>query len=651
MSQKGTGTVSKTPSIKRRQFLAGAAAAPAIAIAAGVKGAAAVEAARPASVPARPQTAGDTQAPSGLPKLTTSGKVGGDFMVDIIRSLDIDYVASCPGSTFRGLQESIINYAMNSKPEFITCLHEEASVAMAHGYSKIAGKPMAAMVHGVVGTQHAAMAIYNCFCDQAPAVIMAGNVGAGTARRPGVEWAHSAHDQAIIVRDYVKWDDQATNLQDFAEGLVRAYDLATTAPMGPVFVTIDADQQEEEIEPDRKLFIPKLRKRSQPIGDPNAIAEAAKLLVAAENPVIVVGRYTRSEAGPRLLAQLAETLQAPVIDERSRMNMHNRHPLNHTERGAAAMRAADVVLALEPMDLFGTLNNVNDVIGRPATPKIRPGTKVIVLGTTDTQIKPNFAEYARYTPADLGITGDAETTMPHLIAAVEKEITPAKKSALATRGQKLKEMSGGFMKAIHEQAALAWNASPISTARTVSEVWQQIKNDQYTMTAETNFLSEWPYRLWNMDKHYNSMGRSVGGGVGYTAPASLGAALANKEHGRISISFNGDGDLLMSPGILWTAAHHKIPILYVVHNNRAYHQEYMHVQRIAQRNQRGIDRAHIGTTIDNPNIDFGMLAKSMGVFSEGPISNPADLGPAITRALAVVRKGEPAVIDVVSQPR
>ena len=647
----GTGTVSKTPKIKRRQFLAGAVAAgPALGLAATVKSAGAVEAAKSA-VPARPQTAGDTQAPSSLPKLTNGGKVGGDFMVDVLKTLDIDYVASCPGSTFRGLQESIINYAMNSKPEFITCLHEEASVAMSHGYAKIAGKPMAAMVHGVVGTQHAAMAIYNCFADQVPAVIMAGNVGQGTARRPGVEWAHSAHDQAVIVRDYVKWDDQANNLQDFAEGLVRAYDLATTVPMGPVFVTIDADQQEEELEPDRKLFIPKLRRRSQPIGDAVALAEAAKMLVAAENPVIVVGRYTRTEAGPKHLVQLAETLQAAVVDERSRMNMPNRHPLNHTERGGAALRAADVVLALEPMDLFGTLNNVNDVIGRPATSKIRPGTKVIVLGTTDTQIKPNFAEYARYTPADLGITGDAEATMPQLIQAVEKEVTPARKTAMATRGQKLKEMSGGFMKAVHEQAALGWTASPISTARTCAEVWEQLKNDQYTMSSEANFLSEWPFRLWNMDKHYNSMGRSVGGGVGYSAPASLGAALANKEHGRITVSLNGDGDLLMSPGVLWTAAHHKIPILYVVHNNRAYHQEYMHVQRIAQRNQRGIDRAHIGTTIDNPNIDFSVLAKAMGVYSEGPISNPVDLGPAVTRALAVVRKGEPALIDVVSQPR
>jgi len=448
----------------------------------------------------------------------------------------------------------------------------------------------------------------------------------------------------------VKWDDQATNLQDFAEGLIRAYDLATTAPMGPVFVVADADQQEEEIEGHR-LTIPKLRKRSQPVGDAVALAEAAKMLVAAENPVILAGRVQRTEAGPKLLAQLAETLQAPVVDDRARMNMSNRHPLNHTERGNAAIRSADVILALEPYDLYGMLYEVNDLIGRPSEPKIRPGTKVIVLGTTDTQIKPNITLYARYTSADLGITGDAEATMPLLIQAIEKEVTPARRTALATRGDKLKSQSAGFMKAIRQQAAMAWDASPVSTARTCAEVWNQIRNVDYTMASEANFLSNWPFRLWDMDKHYNSMGRSVGGGVGYTCSASLGAALANKEHGRITVSLNGDGDLMMSPGVLWTAAHHQIPILYVVHNNRAYHQETMHLQRIAQRNQRGMETAHTGTTIDNPNIDFATLAKSMGVFSQGPIENPADLGPAITRALEVVKRGEPALIDVVSQPR
>jgi acetolactate synthase I/II/III large subunit len=640
--------VSKTDKIKRRQFLAGAAAVPAIV--AGATQVRAAEEAPKSAVPAKPQTAGDTQAPQEMQKLVTTNKVGGDFMVDVMKSLNIDYVTSCPGSTFRGLQESIINYAGNKKPEFITCIHEEASVAMAHGYAKIAGKPLASMVHGVVGLQHAAMAIYNCFCDQAPAVVLAGNVGQGTQRRPGVEWAHSAHDQAIIVRDYVKWDDQAANLQDFAEGLVRGYDLATTAPMGPVLAVIDADQQEEEIESGRKLFIPKVRQRSQPVGDPSALAEVAKLLVNAENPVIVAGRYTRTEAGPKRLVQLAELLNAPVVDERTRMNMPSRHPLNHSIRAAAMIRAADVILALEPMDLFGTLNNVDDLIGRPSQPKTR-NAKVVVLGTTDTQIKANTAEYERYQPADLGITGDAETSLPLLIQAVEKEMTPARRMVADQRGQKLKDAGAKFILAAHDEAAMAWNASPISTARLSAEVWNAIKGEEWTLASEVNFLSNWPYRLWDMQKHYNSIGGSVGGGVGYSAPASLGAALANKEHGRITVSLNGDGDLMMSPGVLWTAAHHRIPILYVIHNNRAYHQEYMHVQRIAQRNQRGIDRAWIGTTMNDPNIDFASLGKSMGVFSQGPIENPADLGPALQRAMAVLKKGEPALIDVVSQPR
>jgi thiamine pyrophosphate-dependent acetolactate synthase large subunit-like protein len=469
-------------------------------------------------------------------------------------------------------------------------------------------------------------------------------------RRPGVEWAHSAHDQATIVRDYVKWDDQATNLQDFAEGLVRAYDLAITAPMGPVFVVIDADQQEEEIS-GRPLKIPQLRKRSQPVGDAVALAEAAKLLVAAENPVITVGRYSRTEAGPKLLVQLAETLQCAVIDERMRMNMPNRHPLNHTERVGAAMREADVVLALEPIDLYGTLNGMRDVIGRPIQSRVGQGTKVIAIGTTDSQIKPNMALYGRYSYADLAITGDAEATLPLLIQAVEKEITAQRRSALATRGQKLKQQSAGFLKAIHQQAALGWNASPISTARLSAEVWNQIKDDNWTMATETHHMSYWPYRLWNMDKHHHTIGTSAGAGVGYNAPAALGAALANKEQGRLTLFMNGDGDLLMSPGVLWTAAHHQIPILYVLHNNRSYHQEQMHLQLIAQRNQRGIDRTHIGTTIDGPYIDFASMAKSMGVYAEGPIDNPADLAPALSRAMAVVKKGEPALIDVVSEPR
>jgi acetolactate synthase-1/2/3 large subunit len=119
----------------------------------------------------------------------------------------------------------------------------------------------------------------------------------------------------------------------------------------------------------------------------------------------------------------------------------------------------------------------------------------------------------------------------------------------------------------------------------------------------------------------------------------------------LSVTIQGDGDFLYAPGVWWTAAHHRIPLLAVMHNNRAYHQELMHLQRMANRHQRGITRAHIGTTIDNPNVDFAKIAEGMGVHAQGPIVSPSDLGPAIKRALEVVKRGEPSLIDVVTQPR
>ncbi len=356
--------MSKTPNMKRRQFLAGAVAAgPPSQWPCGRRDAPSPRRPLPGQIEVRHYRAKPADrrrhpaTPAEVQQLVTGGKgFGGDFMVDCMKAAGYRLCRLLPGlhvPRLAGIDRQLRDEFV--KPEFITCIHEEASVAMAHGYSKIAGKPLASMVHGVVGLQHSSMAIYNCYLPiRSPVVVLAGNVGQGTQRRPGVEWAHSAHDQGIIVRDFVKWDDQAENLQDFGEGLVRAYDLATTAPMGPVLCVIDADQQEEEIEPGRKLFIPKLRSRSQPTADPNALAVAAKLLAAAENPVIVTGRYTRTEAGPKHLVQLAELLQAPVLDERNRMNMPSRHPLNHTLQRAAGRPdppAADVVLALEPMDL------------------------------------------------------------------------------------------------------------------------------------------------------------------------------------------------------------------------------------------------------------------------------------------------------------
>jgi acetolactate synthase-1/2/3 large subunit len=643
--------MARQPGMKRRQFLAGVVAAgPAASLAASGTAKAQTATARAPSVPPVPPNENVLPPPVRL----TESRSGSDFMVDVIKTLDIEYIASLPASTFRGLQESLLNYGMNTKPEYIMCLHEECAIAMAHGYAKVARKPMAALVHGTVGLQHAAMAIYNAYADRAPIVVISGNIQNTAARRPNVEWNHAALDQNALVRDFTKWDAQPTSLQATAESLVEAYDLATTAPMGPVLVTIDADMQEDPLEKPEEatLRIPKIRRRAHPQGDVESVRDAAKLLVSAESPVIYANRYGRSERAPALLIELAELLHAPVIDGRSRMNFPSRHKYNHSGRREQALAQADVLLALEPVELWGLTNDVQDLIGRPYRRlNRRADLKVIHIGTESLLVKSNYGEVQRYAPADLPIAGDAESTMPSLIDAVRRELTPARSAALAERGARLAAMAPRLLEQARADAAYGWDASPISVARTCMELWDQLKNEDWTMPTETTFLSDYPHRLWNIDKPHQWIGGSGAQGVGYNAPAALGAALANKGSGRITAAIIGDGEMMMTNTMLWTAAHHQIPILALVHNNRAYHMEVMHTLRMADRRSRDTSRIHIGTDITNPNVDYATLAKSMGVYGQGPIDNPNDLGPAIKRAIEVVKRGEPALIDVVSQPR
>ncbi len=632
---------SEKPSVDRRDFLRIAATGTA-ALVASARAAETEE-----KVPAR----ADTPPESQQAEVLTTERPGSDFMVDVIKSLGIEYVCSNPGSSFRSLQESVTTYGGNKNPEFLTCCHEESSVAMAQGFFKIDGKPIAVFAHGTVGLQHAAMGIYNAFCDRVPVYIIVGNTIDATARRPGVEWAHSVQDAAAMVRDYTKWDDLPISLGHFAESAVRAYKIAVTPPMMPVLLVADSDLQEAPVPAGEKLRIPKLTLAVPPQGDSGAVAETAKLLVAAENPVIVADRAARTPAGMKLLIELAETLQAPVINESGRTNFPSRHPLNHTERRGALIGNADVILGLEVADFWGTIHSFRDQLHRTARSTTKSGVKLISISTADLYSKSNYQDFQRYAELDLAIAADAEATLPSLIEAVNRLLTTDRKRAFQDRGAKLAAARRQAEERARTEAANGWDASPVSLARVSAELWAQIKDKDWALVSEAGSGSNWPMRLWNFDKYYQASGRSGGAGVGYGSPAAVGAALAHKKHGRLCINIQNDGDVMYAPGVLWTAAHHRIPLLNIMHNNRAYHQEVMHLQRMASRHNRGVTNAHIGTTIEDPNIDYAKLAQSMGWYGEGPISDPKDLGPAIRRAIAVVAKGEPALIDVVTQPR
>jgi thiamine pyrophosphate-dependent acetolactate synthase large subunit-like protein len=512
---------------------------------------------------------------------------------------------------------------------------------------------MAVLCHGTVGLQHAAMGIYNAYCDRVPVFILAGNTLDATMRRPGVEWAHSVQDAASMVRDFVKWDDNPVSLPHFAESAIRAYKIALTPPMSPVLVVIDGGLQEDPIpsEVASRLRVPRLTTATPPQGDSGAVAEAARLLVNAQNPVIVVDRAARTPGAIAKLVELAETIQAPVIDQHGRMNFPSKHPLNQSEGGNPLIANADVILGLELTDFWGTVSAFRDALHRTSRSRIKAGTRLISINSVDLFSKSNFQDFQRYPEVDVAMAADAEATLPALTEACRKLVTDDRRRAFGERRQRLADAHAKSAAASRVEATYAWDATPISTARLAAEIWAQIKTEDWSLVSESGNSSGWAFRLWDFDKHYQHLGDSGGAGVGYGLPAAVGGALANKKHGRLSVNIQGDGDFLYAPGAMWTAAHHKIPLLTVMHNNRSYHQEVMHLQRMGNRHNRGVTRAHIGTTITDPNVDFSKIAQGMGVFAEGPVTNPNELGPAIRRALAVVKKGEPALVDVVTQPR
>jgi thiamine pyrophosphate-dependent acetolactate synthase large subunit-like protein len=374
------------------------------------------------------------------------------------------------------------------------------------------------------------------------------------------------------------------------------------------------------------------------------------LLVAANDPVIITGRAARTAKGLPLIIELAELLQAPVRDPLfvQRMNF----PSGHRLRGGN-IATADLVLGLEVPDFYQQVNAVtpNNRVGMSSRKLTKAGAKIATISSHELLTNSNYQDLGRYNEVDLAITADAEATLPSLIEACRRLVTPERKRVFEQRGAKLAEAAKDARDANIEAAAHGWEASPISTARLSAELWHLIKGEDWSLVSDAYFVNNWPLRLWDFTKHYQYIGWSGAYGIGYGAPAAVGAALANRKHGRISVNIQCDGDLNYAPGVLWTAAHHKIPLLTVMHNNRAYHMERMYITQMAARAGRDPSRANIGNELAEPFIDYVALAKAYGVFAVGPVENPVDLGPAIKRALDVVKKGEPALVDVITQGR
>jgi thiamine pyrophosphate-dependent acetolactate synthase large subunit-like protein len=577
-------------------------------------------------------------------------KPGSDLMVETLKELGIEYVAANPGSSFEGLQESIVNYGdpPNTRPEFITALHEESSVDMAHGYGKAEGQPMCVLLHGTLGIQHASMAIYQAYYSGTPMLMIAG-------RDDHFIQAHTANDMAAMIRSFTKWDAQPTSLGSCVEALREAYNQAITPPTGPTLVILDMEFQKEEA---FELAVPKYQQPVVATIDTTTAREIARELVSADNPRLAVGRL-RTPEGVKLAVELAELVGASTSTYATigPMSFPQRHPLC----GPGANTNYDFTLGLEagPADIglvgagidkqFETRDYMDVGFGglRPPVPGSATGEL-----PPDPSLIPRFAAGS---DVNNRLDADAEASLPLIIEETRRLMSKNQHRAAAKRLEQHRTANvEAHVKAVRQavdEKRIGWDASPVSTARIYGELWPLIKDEDWCLASPTAFSGGHHRDIWDHNKPYSYLGGQGAAGIGYGLGASTGAALAAKQRGRFVVNIQCDGDINYAPGSLWTATHHQLPMLTVMHNNRAWHQELMFLEFMAGSRGRGTDRMHIGTTLREPFIDYAKMAETYGMASEGPISDPSELGAALARGVASVRNGEPYLIDVITQPR
>jgi thiamine pyrophosphate-dependent acetolactate synthase large subunit-like protein len=563
----------------------------------------------------------------------------------------IPYAACNPGASFRGLHDSIVNYGGNRLPELIECCHEEISVAIAHGYAKATGTPMAALLHNIVGLQHASMAIFNAWCDRAP-VLALGATGPmdATQRRPWIDWIHTALVQGTLVRDYVKWDDQPHALAGVPESFLRAHRIAVTDPQGPVYVCYDAGIQEDIVRapvvlPEPQRYAPP----APPQAHPAALERAAELLVQARSPVLIADLTGRHPAAVQSMMQLAELLAMPVIDRGGRFNFPNTHGLDCTDSADPVLAEADVVCALDVLDLFGALGRV-DKATRMYTSAVGSQTQIIHITMGDFLIRSWAADYERLPTVDLPIAADTSVALPTLIALCQDRLRSTDPAPRERRAAELRIRHQARRQQWRQEAQAARQQHPIAVSTAVADVWEVIKQEDWVLV--NNAVGAWTRRLWDWERPGSSLGGSGGAGLGYGMGAALGGVLAHRDSGKVCINLQADGDLLFTPSALWTAAHHQLPLLVVMFNNRSYYNSEEHAIEVARVRERPVANAGIGTRLDSPPVNFAGLARAYGLYGEGPIETPDAIRPAIERALRVVKdEGTLALVDIVMQPR
>jgi thiamine pyrophosphate-dependent acetolactate synthase large subunit-like protein len=546
---------------------------------------------------------------------------GSDAIAAMLRALDIPYLALNPGASYRGLHDSIVNYLGNERPQMLLCLHEESAVAIAHGYAKASGRMMGVVLHSNVGLMHGSMAIFNAWCDRVPMLVL-GATGPWDAarRRPWIDWIHTASDQGALVRDYTKWDNQPASVPAAYEALMRAAQMAGTAPRGPTYINLDAALQEAKI--GALPSLPEVARFSPPPPvkpDDIALAQAAQLLSAAKNPALLIGRVSRSEEAWKARVALAEKLQARVFtDIKTPAAFPTDHPLHAappaTFPDGRMLRDCDVIVSLDWVDTAGTLK---------AAWGEQPIAAKVIRVSVDAQLHRGWsADYQGLPPSDVYLMCEPDVAVPLLLGQVR-----ARPAAVVSRSEPKSEEK--------DEAV---------SMRALARVFNQLTEGMEVCISKLPLGWNGAYRHFRHPLDY--LGADGGGGVGSGPGLTVGAALALKGTGRMVVGILGDGDFLMSNTALWTATHYRLPCLLLIANNRSFYNDELHQERVAKERGRPVENKWIGQRIDEPDIDIAMMARAQGAVGIGPVRELAQLRSAIEEGIEQVKNGAVCVVDV-----
>ncbi|MFC1872646.1 thiamine pyrophosphate-binding protein [Chloroflexota bacterium] len=576
---------------------------------------------------------------------------GSDVIADLLEVLDVEYITFNPGASFAPLHDSIVNYGGNNKPKVVLCCHEGVAVDIARGYNIVADKPMLAIVHNLVGLLQANMAIYNALLDRVPVLVL-GATGPLVIedRRPWIDWIHTSIDQSNVVRDYVKWDNQALSVTGAIEGILRGYKISNTEPKGPVYVCLDYNLQVAKLDKtDQPLSLAEVSRYTLPVSfhaAPDDIKKAAELLIAAKNPVAMADNLARKPQAFKALIELAETLSLPVFDTGTKFSFPTNHPLQLTGSKEELLKKADLVLLLDIIDPELSVKYINIATPFEHWPK---AAKFIDISLRNLATKGWAEDYGRLQPMDLDITADTSFAIPALAAACQEilAVQPEKQKQIRERFDSLKNMHDTIRANWKQEAEKATRPNAVTKECLAAEIWSAIK-DEDVVTVNNTTTYDWPKKLWDISEPYQYVGGGGGGGIGFGIGRAIGVALANKLHNRICVDIQPDGDLLYTPSGLWTLANQQLPLLVIMYNNRAYYNTVNHQKKYAVNRGRPVANKGIGTTLVEPQVDFVKLAESFNIYGQGPIENPAALRQALKNAIAHIKKtSQPALIDVV----